>query len=265
MDKKPPFSEIVKEYTEERYVFDKKGNEILDFKYIWKYNENNNISEVHRYNSKNKLTDISHYTYNDVQNILEVIVRTPKGSKKQSMFYKYNCNKLIEISNIAKSFKTISKFDNAGNLIEEAFYRDSNSSPYITRYKNVYNRNKQLIEKWIILASGELDSTIIYEYNDAGLLIQENKTNNKTTYKIDEKELRISKNSISKYTYNDRGDTILSEYESEGFGKETHKKEITYNEFNDIVQIKDYSKGYAYIWKDDFGLMSVTNYFYKRL
>jgi hypothetical protein len=264
MDKKPPFVGIVKEYTEERYVFDKKGSELLDYKYIWKYNENNKLSEVHRHKSNNKLADISYYTYDDFQNTLEIIVKTPKGNIKQRLIYEYTNNKLTQITNVAKSFKTIEKFDGYGNLIEEVFYRDISLPPYIKRCKNVYNNNKQLIEKWTILTSGELDSTVRYEYNENGLLTQESVIHNKTTYRVDGKELRISKNSISKHTYNDKGDLFLSEYKSDGFGSETHKKEIAYDEFNDITQINDYRKGYAYIWKDNFGLISVTKYFYKR-
>ena len=119
---KSPFSDTVKEYTEERYILDKKENEILDFKYIWKYGENNKLSEVNRYNSKNKLADVSCYKYDNLGNIIEMTVKTAKGSKKQSLKYEYIDNKLYQITNIAKSFRTISKFDDSGNLIERAFF-----------------------------------------------------------------------------------------------------------------------------------------------
>ena len=121
-----------------------------------------------------------------------------------------------------------------------------------------------MIEKQTIIPSGELDSTTRYKYDSNGLLNEEDKINNKTSWFANGRELKLSKHSVSKHTYNNRGDLVLSEFHSDGFGDESHKKEITYNEFNDITQIKDYRKGYAYIWKDDFGLLSITKYYYVR-
>ena len=134
----------------------------------------------------------------------------------------------------------------------------------MTKYKNIYDKNKIVVEKHTILLSGELESIEKYKYNNEGLLIEKNKINIKTSWFGKGQELRTSKNSVSKHTYNNKGDLILSEFYSDMFGNETHKKEITYDKYNDIAQIKDYRKGYAYIYKDNFGLISVTKYSYIR-
>jgi hypothetical protein len=65
MDMKHPFSGTVKEYTMETYKCDAKGKKTLEFKYVWQYNEYNNISEVKHYNAKNKLADVSSYVIYD--------------------------------------------------------------------------------------------------------------------------------------------------------------------------------------------------------
>jgi hypothetical protein len=215
MPEKSPFSGAVKEYTEERYILDKKEKEILDYKYIWKYGENNKLSEVNRYNSKNKLADASYFQYDNFGNVIEMTVKTAKGSKKQTIKYEYIDNKLFQIANMARSFKTISKFDDSGNLIEELFFRDASTPPYITRYTNIYDINKRLIEKQTILPSGELDSTIRYKFNSKGLIIEENKINNKTSWFANGREFKLSKNSVSRHTYNDSGDLVLSEFHSD--------------------------------------------------
>ena len=260
MDDKCPFSGTVKEYSEERYVFDKQKNENLDYKYVYKYNENHELSEVHGYNSKNKLTDISQYVYDDSRKLAEIIVKSARGNKKQRIIYEYTDNKLTQVTNIARSFKTIEKFDDYKNVTEEMFYGDESAPPYITRYKNIYDKDKRLKEKWTILPSNEIDHTESYLYDSKGLLVQETRIN-KASVRNDGKELPRSWESISKYTYDDKDNLVLSEFYSGGSASETHKKEINYDEYGDIAQIKDYR---AFIWEDNFRLVSVTRYSYVR-
>jgi len=70
--------------------------------------------------------------------------------------------------------------------------------------------------------------------------------------------------SIKKNSHNSKFDLILSQINPDKSNNETLKKEIVYNEFGDIVEKRDYRKGYAYLFKDDLGLISITKYSYVR-
>lgn len=264
MREKPPFSGTVKEYTRERYIGYVQGNISLDYKIIFKFDENNKLNEIHSYNAKNKLTDISYYLYDNFKNLAEVIIKTAKGNKKQQIIYEYSDNKSYQVTNILKGQRIITKYDEFGNPIEEIFDVDSSKPPNIMKFINKYDDKQQLIEKQTLLPSGEIDSTVKYKYNTRGLLIEECQTNEKTSWIVNGREFRLWKSHISQFFYNNNKDVILTEFYTDGNNDETHKKEITYDEFNSITEIKDFRKGYAFKNKDTFGLVSVTKYSYVR-
>ena len=252
MDIKPPFSGVVKEYSLERYGYDENGNDILDYKYTWKYNKDHKISEVRQYDSKNELLTVSNYAYNNDQNLQEIIIQTVEGSIQQNLVYEYKGNKLSQITDAASDYKIITKFDDCGNMIEKLNLTDDGSPFSTTRYANMYDQNNRLIEKHTIFPSGESDWVDKYEYNDEGLLIEEVRIRHKIT-------------SIAKHCYNGKGDLIQSEFNPGESNSETLKKDIVYNENNDITEIREYRKGWCYQDRnDEFGLTGITKYSYIR-
>ena len=119
-------------------------------------------------------------------------------------------------------------------------------------YVNLYDENGRLVEKHTIFPSGDSDWIDKFQYNDAGLLIEEQK-------------IRRQLVSIVKHSYNDKGDLILSDFNPGEPNHETLKKEIVYNENNDIVEIKEYRKGWCYQDRnDEFGLTGIFRYSYVR-
>jgi len=252
MDIKPPFSGVVKEYSLESYGCDENGKEMLDYKYIWKYNNDYKISEFQQYDSENKLLSISSYAYDNDQNLLEVTVKTAEGSTQQKLVYEYKDNKLSQITDIATDYKIITKFDEYGNSIEKLNLADDDSPFSTTRYANLYDQSNRLIEKHTVFPSGDSDWIDKYKYNDEGLLIEEQRIRNQVT-------------SIAKHSYNDQGDLILSEYNPGESNNETLKKDIVCNGNKDIVEIREYRKGWCYQGRnDEFGLTGIARYSYVR-
>jgi hypothetical protein len=252
MDVKPPFSGAVKEYSMESYVCDEEGKEILDYKYTWKYNQNNQISEIFHYDSKNELANISYYTYDNDQNLIDVTVETVEGTKKQSLVYEYKDNKLSQITDNSLDFQIITKFDDRGNPLEKHNLADADSQFSTTKYINLYDQNNRLVEKHTVFPSGVPNWIDKYKYNSEGLLIEEQRIKGQVI-------------SIVKHSYNDKGDLILSEYNPHENNNETLKKEIVYDEDKDIVEIKEYRKGWCYQnFNDEFGLTGIARYSYIR-
>lgn len=264
MSDKLPFSTMVKEYQEEIYGLDTKGSLLLSRKTIYKYDENNRLREIHDYSSKDKLQDINYYTYDNLNNLLEIQIKTAKGNKKQRIVYEYSQNKLCQIVNTHRSYKAITKYDEHSNIVEEIFYRASDKPPYITKYINEYDSEGHLIKKQKITPDGRLDDVTQYKYNSNGLLIEENVTNGKTSFVLGGKEFKQSKNRITQHVYDNNGNLILSEYFSDGMITETHKKEITYNDLNDIIKITEYVKGIYFTNKNEFKPRRITKYSYIR-
>jgi hypothetical protein len=234
----------------ENYTFDEQGKEILESKSIWKY-ENNRLSEVQHYNAKNKLTDTNCYTYDQAGNLTEITVKTAKGSKKQSVIHEYQDNKLVQVTDNTRGYKIVSKFDDHGNPTEVQNYKDADSLPFITFYKNLYE-NDRLVVKQAVFPSGDSDWIDKYRYNAAGQLIEE-------------EQMRHGVVSITKYTYNDKGDLVLNEYNPGEPNHESIKKDIVYTENGDIVEAKEYRMGWCYqYFNDSYGLTGVTRYHYIR-
>jgi hypothetical protein len=252
MDNKPPFSKAVKEYTMEKYVYDEQGNEILECKYVWKYDKNKKISKVQHYDSNNKLSNKSYYIYDSSRNLSEILVKTARGQMKQRLIHEYKDNKLDQITDLTPGFRIVSKFDDQGNPIEVQNFGDGESQPFVTSYQNLYDQNNRLIEKRAVFPSENSEWINRYKYNDAGLLIEE-------------QCLRHQAISITKHSYNEKGDLVLSEVNPGEVNNETLKREIVYAQIDDILEIKEYRKGWCYQnFNDDFGLTGITKYYYIR-
>jgi hypothetical protein len=56
----------------------------------------------------------------------------------------------------------------------------------------------------------------------------------------EESRLKNQITTISKYTYNDKGDLVLNEFNPDQSNSETIKNEIMYDEKGDIIEIKEY-------------------------
>lgn len=252
MDVKPPFSRPVKEYSLESYVSDEDGREVQDYKITWKYNANNKISEVQNYDSNNELSDVSCYTYDNDQNLMGVTVKTADGSRKKSLFYEYKENKLFQITETSADFAIVTRFDDYGNIIEKHNLGDTGLPFSTTKYINLYDQNDRLIEKHTVFPSGDTVWVEKYKYNNEGLLIEEQRIRHQIT-------------SIVNYSYNDKGDLILTECNPDKINSETLKCEIIYDENDDIVEIKEYRKGWCYQDRnDEFGLTGIARYSYVR-
>jgi YD repeat-containing protein len=252
MNVKPPFTGAVKAYTMERFIINEKGREALDYKYIWKYNEYRQLFEVEHYSAKNKLSDISRYTYDDQQNLVEIVVKTVKGSVKQHLFYEYKDGKLSQIIDEARFFKIVTKYDDHGNPLEEQNFRDADAPPSVTRYINAYDKNNMLVEKHTIFPLSDSDWVDQYKYDSDGRLIEENRSRNKAV-------------SIVKHSYNDEGDLIRSDYFLDEVNNETIIKNIVYDTDGNILEIKEYRDGWFN--QDDNnepGLISISRYSYVR-
>jgi hypothetical protein len=252
MEIKPPFSGNVKEYSMESYICNENGEEILDNKAIWKYDENNKIFEVQNYDANNELLDISYYIYDNDQNLLEIIVKAADESNKQNLVYEYKDNKLSQITDTTIDYKVVTTFDDHGNPLEKQNIGLDESPFSVTKYINLYDQNDRLVEKYTVFPSGGTDRIDKYKYNDHGLLIEEQRIKHQMTSTII-------------HRYNDKGDLILSEFNPGEINSETLKKEIVYNGNNDIIEIKEYRKGWCYQdFNDTFGLTSIIRYDYIR-
>jgi hypothetical protein len=208
MTRAKPFSGIVKEYTEERFIGYVAGKVTMDYKIVHKY-DGSKLTEIHTYSSKNKLTNISYYNYDHLQNITEILIKTTKGTIKQRIIYEYINNRLSQVTNTSKIFKIVTKYDESGNPLQNDYYKSKDDLPYSTKFNNKYDVNHRLIEKQIMLPKDELDSIIRYKYNNEGLLLEENIMNCKTSFSPGALENKISQNLTLKHSYNDQGELIF--------------------------------------------------------
>ena len=255
MDTKPPFSSPVKEYTQEVYLCDEDGNQVLDSRFVWKYNEHHNVSEVAQYNSNNELWEVTSYTYNDDQTLKEVTVKVAggdfEGELKRALFYEYKDGALDQITEIGGDYKIVTKYDDCGNPTEKHNFSGEDLVISTTMYVNIYDQGR-LVEKHTVFPSGGPNWVDKFKYNDDGLLIEEQNDRSKLV-------------SIVKHSYNEKGDLILSDFNPGEPNYETLKREIFYNENGDIKVIKEYRKGWCYQDRnDEFGLTGVAMYFYVR-
>jgi hypothetical protein len=252
MDMKPPFSSPVKEYSEEYYIFDEDGKQVLDKKTTWKYNGNNQISEIHQINSDKEYSEMSYYTYDDDQNLKQVIIKVAEGEQKKALIYEYQDNLLDQIREIAGDYKSVTKYDDFGNPSEKRSYTRDDVLISTTMYVNLYENNGKLAEKHTLFPSGDHDWIDKFQYNDAGLLIEEQKIRNQLV-------------SVIKHSYNEKGDLILSDFNPGQPNHELLKREISYGLNNDILEVKEYRKGWCYQDRnDEFGLTAVIKYTYFR-
>ena len=156
------------------------------------------------------------------------------------------------IIDIAGDYKFITKYDDYGNPSEKHTFTSGDLLISTTMYVNQYDGNGRLVEKHTILPSGGSDWIDKFQYNEAGLLIEEQKTRHQSV-------------STVKHSYNDKGDLILSDFNPGEPNHETIKKEIVYNGNNDIMEIKEYRKGWCYQdHNEEFGLMGIFTYSYAR-
>jgi YD repeat-containing protein len=252
MDIRPPFAGTVREYTLESYVCDENGQEVFESKATWKYNDDNMLSEVLQYDADDNLISTSTYTYNDNQQLLEVRVKKAEGDIQQILAYEYKDNRLDQITDTASDYRIVTKFDEFGNPIEKQNLLEDGSPFSSTRYVNAYDNNNRLVEKHTIFPSGDSGWVDKYEYNADGLLVGEQLKKHQIT-------------SFIKHSYNAKGDLILSEYNPGESNNETLKRDIVYNANNDIVEIKEYRKGWCYQDRGDkFGLTVIVRYSYVR-
>ncbi|MBN1191453.1 MAG: hypothetical protein JXA46_16985 [Dehalococcoidales bacterium] len=252
MEIKPPFSSPVKEYSMESYICDEDGKEMLDKRVTWKYRQNHKISEIYEYDPNTKFSELSSYIYDKDDNLKEVTVKIEDGEQKKHFIYEYNDNVLEQIIEIAGDYRIVTKYDDYGNPAEKQTFTGADSPIATTMYVNLYDENGRLVEKHTIFPSGDPDWVDKFQYSDAGLLIEEQKTKNQVVSTI-------------KHSYNDKGDLILSDFNPGESNHETMKKEIVYNENNDIAEIKEYRKGWCYQdHNDEFALTGIFTYSYVR-
>jgi hypothetical protein len=252
MDIIPPFSSTVKEYTLENYVYDDDGKAVLDNKFTWKYNLNHQISEVIQYDSNNELSEISHYTYDDGQKLKEVEVKVAEGEQKKVLLYDYKDNVLEQITELAGDYKTVTKYDDYGSPSEKLTFTRADLLIATTVFINLYDQNGRLVEKHTIFPSNDSECIDKFQYDEAGRLIEEQKTRSQFV-------------SIARHTYNDKGDLILSEFNPGQPNYETIKREFLYSLNNDILEVKEYRKGWCYQDRnDEFGLTGIARYSYIR-
>jgi hypothetical protein len=252
MDMKPPFSSPVKEYSRESYIIDENGKEVLDNRARWKYNQDHTISEFYQYDPKTKFSELSCYTYDKDQKLKEVLVKIEDGEQKKHLIYEYKDNILDQIIEIAGDYKLVTKYDDYGNPSEKHTFTSADLLISTTMYVNQYDEKGRLIEKHTILPSGGSDWIDKFQYNGAGLLIEEQKVRHQLV-------------STVKHSYNEKGDLILSDFNPGKSNHETIKKEIVYNENNDITEMLEYRKGWCYQdHNDEFGLTGIFTYSYIR-
>jgi len=252
MDQKPPFSGKVKEYTLQRYNFDDNSREVLESKYTWKYDRNNILCELQHYNDKNEIVDISSYEYDGSGKLVEIIVKAADGSEKQTITYEYEDGRLSRVTDTTSEFKIVTGYDDYGSPLEKHNFQDNETTPMITKYINLYDQDNRLVEKRTIFPSGGAEWIDMYTYSDEGQLIEEIRTRNGV-------------NSITRYSYNEKGDRVLSEYDPGQENSETVKNEIVYNKEGDIFETREYRKGWCYQnYNDEFGLVGVSRYTYVR-
>jgi hypothetical protein len=252
MEMKPPFSSPVKEYSMESYIYDENDKEVLDNKVTWKYNQNHKVSEIYQHDPNTKFSELSCYTYDKDQNLKEVTVKIEDGEQKKHLIYEYKDNMLDQIIEIAGDYKIVTKYDDYGNPSEKLNYAGTELLISTTMYVNQYDENDRLVEKHTIFSSGDSDWIDKFQYNDAGWLIEEQK-------------IRHQSVSTVKHSYNDKGDLILSDFNPGESNNETMKKETIYNENNDIIEIKEYRKGWCYQDLNvEFALTGIFRYSYVR-
>jgi hypothetical protein len=252
MDMKPPFSSPVKEYEMGSYLIDEDGKEVLDNQITWKYNQDRKISGIYQYDPKTKFSELSSYTYDKDQNLKEIIVTIEDGEQKKHLIYEYQDNVLDRIIEIAGDYQIITKYDDFGNPAEKQTFAVADLLISTTLYVNQYDEKGRLIEKHTLLPSGDADWIDKYQYNDAGCLVEEQKIRHQIV-------------STVKHTYNNKGDLILSDFNPGESNHEMLKREIVYNENDDITEIKEYRKGWCYQDRnDEFALTGIFKYSYIR-
>jgi len=252
MDTNPPFSSPVKEYTQENYVCDENGNEVLDKTFVWKYNADNQLSEMYLYDGNYELLEITRYIYDNDHNLKEVFVNVAEGEQKKHLIYEYKDNKLDQITDISGDYKIVTRYDDYGNPIEKHNYTGKDLLISETKFINLYDKNNRLVEKHTVFPSGESDWVEKYTYNEAGLPVEEQKIRHQIT-------------SVGKFIYNDKGDLIESEFNAGMSNYEAMKREIVYDRNNDILEIQEYRKGWCYQDRNnEFGLTGVTRFTYIR-
>jgi hypothetical protein len=252
MDLKPPFASPVKEYSMESYIYDENGQEVFDSKVTWKYNQDHQISEIYQYDPKTRFSEVSSYTYDNDKYLKEISVRIETGEEKKHLFYEYKDNVLEQIIEVAGDYKIITKYDDYGDPTEKHTLSRDDLLISTTLYVNQYDENGRLVERHTLFPSGDADRIDKYRYNQAGRLIEEQKIKHQLV-------------STVKYAYNEKGDLVLSDYNPGEPNHETTKKEILYNGNNDIVEIKEYRRGWCYQDRNvEFALTGIFVYSYVR-
>jgi YD repeat-containing protein len=252
MDEKPPFSSPVKEYMMESYICNEDGTEVLDNKATWKYNQDHTISEIYQYDPKTRFSESSRYSYDKDRNLMEVTVNIEDGEQKKHLIYDYKDNFLDRITEIAGDYKIVTRYDDCGNPSEKQTFTRADLQISTTMFVNLYDENGRLVEKHTVFPANESEWIDKFQYNAAGRLIEEQKTRRQLV-------------STVKHSYNGKGDLILSDFNPGESNHETLKKEIIYNRNDDIIEIKEYRKGWCYQdHNDEFGLTGIARYSYVR-
>jgi hypothetical protein len=252
MDMKPPFTGNVKEYSMESYICDISGKEVLDNKVTWKYNRNHKVAEIIQCDPKTNFAEISRYSYDNEGKLKEVVLKIESGEQKKRFVYEYQDNTLSQIIEIGGDYKIVTNYDECGNPSEKQTYAGDDLRISTTMYVNLYDENGRLTEKHTIFPSGDSEWIDKFQYDDAGLLIEEQK-------------IRHQIISIARHRYNAKGDLILSDFNPGEINQETLKREIVYGKNNDILEIREYRKGWCYEDRnEEFGLTGIYRYSYLR-
>lgn len=202
----------VESVTITEYKLSEKFGEIvkdkIDYKEVYKFNQNGDVVEMAAYNSDGSLYENWLCKYDSQGKLIEVAGYYPDGSLDDKSLYKYDSrgNQIEEAhynSDGSLDRKHLSKYDSQGNMVEEARYFDG-SLRSTTIYK--YDAQGNRIEHAIYDSDGSLDSKELSKYDSQGNKIEE------VEYKSDG-----SLRSKHLYKYDSQGKLIeKAEYNSDG-------------------------------------------------
>jgi len=252
MEMKTPFASPVKAYSIEYHVIGEDGQLVLDNRTTWKYNTDHQIVEIDQQNSNKDYSEKTIYSYDENLKLQEMVVKVAEGEVKRRLVYEYEDDLLTQVTEVAGDYKIVTKYDDQGNPAEKSTYTRSDYLVSNTVFVNLYDQNGRLVEKHSIFPMNDSSWIDKYQYDEDGRLIEEQKTRNQLV-------------SIIKHNYNSRGDLILSDFNPGQPNYETLKRDIEYSPDGDILEIKEYRRGWCYQDRnEEFGLTAMLKHSYQR-
>lgn len=189
-------------------IFNIKGN-IIELNYY-----NSNVKHIYKYDNKENLIEI-HFIHDDsVLTRKNILVYDDKGN----MIVEESMRKVLAVTSFSKD---IYKYDKKGNMIENNTYMNDGS--LVKKYLYSYDDKGNMIEKSSYNADGNLSWRNNYKYDDKGNIIEEDNfypsniiKHHKNTYKYDDKG-----NMIEDISYNEDGslytkNTFKYEFDKKG-------------------------------------------------